>query len=189
MKERINLNPMFINPPNNKEEFKSFPMAYTLEGSIPSYFADKPVPEKKREDKAESNTRVEETEKDMGETGIDMSAIKSESVTLEKSKPAKIFLIGTSEILKDNVIDEQGKTPNAQFIMNVIDYLNNREEIAVMRSKTQRFNPLKEVAPAVRTTIKTANIAGLPVLVIIAGVVVWWRRASRKRMIQKIFSK
>jgi cytochrome c-type biogenesis protein CcmH/NrfF len=73
--------------------------------------------------------------------------------------------------------------------MNVIDYLTNREEIAVMRSKTQRFNPLKEVAPAVRTTIKTANIAGLPVLVIIAGVVVWWRRASRKRMIQKIFSK
>jgi cytochrome c-type biogenesis protein CcmH/NrfF len=58
-----------------------------------------------------------------------------------------------------------------------------------MRSKTQKFNPLKEVSPAAKTTIKTANIAGLPVLVIIAGVLVWSRRAARKRMIQRIFGK
>jgi hypothetical protein len=72
--------------------------------------------------------------------------------------------------------------------MNVIDYLNGREDFAVMRSKTQRFNPLQDVAPAARTAIKTANIAGLPVLVVVAGIIVWGRRSTRKRMIQKIFS-
>ena len=73
--------------------------------------------------------------------------------------------------------------------MNMIDYLNGRGDIAVMRSKTQRFNPLHDIAPASKTAIKTINIAGLPVLVVIAGVIVWGRRSARKRMIQKIFAR
>lgn len=117
-----------------------------------------------------------------------MSEIAPGETTIKRGEPGKILLIGTSEILKDNVIDAEGQTPNAQFIMNAIDYLNGRGETAVLRSKVQKFNPLREVAPAVRTTIKSANIAGLPVLVVVAGFIVWARRAARKRMIQKIFS-
>jgi ABC-type uncharacterized transport system involved in gliding motility auxiliary subunit len=162
-------------------------MAYVLTGSFTSYFAGKPMPEKE-DPKKDEGTDEENTEKDKTEAGIDMSAVKSEGITVTKGKPAKIFLVGTSEILKDNVIDAEGKSPNAQFIMNVLDYLNNREDIAVMRSKTQRFNPLREISPAARTGIKSASIAGLPIVVIIAGIIVWGRRASRKRMIQKIFS-
>ena len=73
--------------------------------------------------------------------------------------------------------------------MNVVDYLNNREDYAVMRSKSQQFNPLRDVSPGVKTFIKTANIAGLPVLVILAGLIVWFRRASRMRMIEQMFRK
>ncbi len=190
MAGKINLDPTFMRPPDNKDEFRSQPMAYVVEGSFPSYFADKPIPEKKGPEKAgEAAEKIEEEKEDGKEEGIEMSAIKSEGEILRKGKPAKIFLIGTSEILKDNVIDEGGTTPNAQFIMNVIDHLNGRGDIAVMRSKAQRFNPLQDIDPASRTAIKTINIAGLPVLVVIAGVAVWGRRSARKRMIQKIFSK
>jgi hypothetical protein len=189
MTGRINLDPMFISPPGDDSQFKSMPMAYVVEGSFPSYFADKEIPEKQEPVKADDpHAQQEETKEDGKATGIDMSAIKSGAVTLKKGKPGKIFLIGTSEILKDNVIDPEGNAPNSQFVMNVIDYLNGREDFAVMRSKTQRFNPLKDVAPAARTAIKTANIAGLPVLVVVAGIIVWGRRSARKRMIQKIFS-
>jgi ABC-type uncharacterized transport system involved in gliding motility auxiliary subunit len=188
MSERINLNPMFIRPPRGDGEFRSIPMAYVLEGPLPSYFADKPVPEKEKPEDEETAVS-KEAQQDVRESGIDMSEITGKDVTIKKGRPAKIFLIGTSEILKDNVLDKEGRTPNSQFVLNIIDYLNNREQIAVMRSKTQRFNPLREVSPAVRTTIKTVNIAGLPVLVVIAGVIVWGRRASRKRMIQKMFVK
>lgn len=188
MSQNINLNPMFINPPKDEESMKSASLAYMLEGSFPSYFADKPVPAKEEEMEDEGKAD-QEKEPDKKEAGIDMSQISGERITIKKGKPAKIFLIGTSEILKDNVIDEEGVTPNAQFVMNVIDYMNGREDIAVMRSKAQRFNPLKEVAPATKTAIKTANIAGLPVLVVLAGIIIWGRRASRKRIIQRIFSK
>jgi ABC-2 type transport system permease protein len=60
---------------------------------------------------------------------------------------------------------------------------------AVMRTKVERFNPLKEVGPGTRTFIKTANIVGLPVLVIAAGLIVWFRRTARKRAIQRRFAK
>ncbi|NIQ17185.1 MAG: ABC transporter permease, partial [Candidatus Aenigmarchaeota archaeon] len=50
MSERVNLNPMYIRPPVQKGEFRSRAIAYMLEGSFPSYFADKPVPEKKDEE-------------------------------------------------------------------------------------------------------------------------------------------
>jgi ABC-type uncharacterized transport system involved in gliding motility auxiliary subunit len=188
MKGRIEFNPMLMSPPRGKDEFASMPLAYTVEGPFPSYFANKPVPEKK-EEKDEEETADRNTEAETKKEGIDMSAVVTEGATIRKGKPGRIFIIGTSVILQDNVIDEEGKTPNAQFVMNVIDYLNGKEDIAVMRSKTQQFNPLKEASPAVKTTIKTANIAGLPVLVVIAGVLVWFRRAARKRMIQRIFGK
>jgi ABC-type uncharacterized transport system involved in gliding motility auxiliary subunit len=178
MSALINLNPMFMPSPKKDDEYKSMAMAYILEGSFPSYFAERPVPEKLAD-----KENVEET------AGIDVSRVKSKGFTIKTGKPGKIFLIGTSEILKNSVLDEEGNHPNSQFVMNVIDYLNNREETAVMRTKTQQFNPLKEVKPGTRTIIKTANIAGLPIVVIIAGLGVWFRRISRKRSIQQVFTK
>jgi len=187
MKDRIDFNPMHMSPPGDKEAYKSHGLAYTVEGMFPSYYADKPVPVKEDDKDAKESTDNEQ-EDDKKEERIDMSAILTKGATIKKGKPGKIFLLGSSEILKDNVIDEEGRTPNAQFIMNVVDYLNGRGETAVMRSKTQKFNPLIDVSPAAKATVKTVNIAGLPVLVILAGVLVWFKRVSRKRLIQKIFS-
>ncbi len=180
MKNGFNPNPMFMTPPTDGKEFKSFDLAYLIEGSFPSYFADGPVPE-------HSAAKDASTEKK--KAGVDLSGIEAEGATIKKGKPAKIFLIGTSEILKDNVIDEEGRSPNAQFPLNVIDYLNGREDIAIMRTKTQQFNPLKDLKPGTKTAVKTVNIAGLPFLVIVGGLVVWFRRSSRKRVIQRIFEK
>jgi hypothetical protein len=71
--------------------------------------------------------------------------------------------------------------------MNVIDYLNDRGDVAVMRSKEQRFNPLEDPTPAMRTMTKAVNIAGLPILVVLFGVGVWLRRIARKKRIQAMF--
>ena len=92
-------------------------------------------------------------------------------------------------MLKNNILDEEGKGPNATFIMNVIDTLNNRDDIAVMRSKEQQFNPLIQTEASARSIIKTFNIAGLPVLVILFGLFVWLKRHSRRKNIQMMFQK
>ena len=87
------------------------------------------------------------------------------------------------------MLDEEGRSPNATFVMNVLDTLNGRDEIAVMRSKEQRFNPLEETEPAVKTFVKSFNIVGLPVFVVVFGLIVWLRRRSRQKRIRLMFQK
>ena len=196
MTENINLNPMFIQPPPSDDEKQSLALAYLLEGEFPSYFKGKPIPETKS---AESNTtndvdadgtRTSDTKQITEQKPqADLSKIEGNSVLLEKSLPSRILVVGSAEMLKDNILDAAGESPNAMFIMNGIDALNQREDIAVMRSKVQRFNPLMDTAPMTKTIVKSFNIAGLPVLVVCFGMLVWFVRHSRKKRIQMMFQK
>jgi hypothetical protein len=90
-------------------------------------------------------------------------------------------------MIKDNMVNLEGTNPNSIFIMNLLDYLNDREEIAVMRSKGQSFNPLHDTGASAKLFVKYFNIAGLPALVILFGLGVWFRRHSRKKRIQTMF--
>ncbi len=181
MEGRIDFNPMFARKPPDEEAFKPLPLAYLLEGEFVSYFADKPVPEKPIE-KDENGEGVP-----VSSGGIDTSRVVSEGITIKRGKPGRLFVIGSSEILRDNILSETGDSPNSQFIFNVLDYLNGREDYAVMRSKTQSFNPLDDVPPNVRALIKGFNIIGLPVFVVLVGIAVWVKRSMRKRLIKQIF--
>jgi len=193
MRGRINLNPMFIRPPTDDKEFASMPLAYLLEGEFTSYFKGKPVPEKpadkKDEDAPEDKTDAAKPKEDAKDQKpeADLSKIEGQGRSLEKSPPAKIFIMASSEMLKNNVIDPEGQSPNSMFILNVVDALNNRADIAAMRSKVQRFNPLNETGPALKTFTKAFNIVGLPVLVILFGLFVWMRRHARKKQLQMLF--
>lgn len=186
IRKNISLNPMFLTPPPSGEEMQSFPLAYMVEGEFPSYFAGKPIPEKKSRDENESTSEPEPAEK---KPKVDMSKIKSQGQTISKGKPAKIFLMASSEMLKDNVLDSEGDSPNDMFILNTIDALNHREKIAAMRSKVLSFNPLNDTGSLTKTFVKTFNIAGLPVLLVFLGLIVWLRRHSRKKQIQMMFQK
>jgi ABC-type uncharacterized transport system involved in gliding motility auxiliary subunit len=211
MKAPLNLNPMFIQPPTGSDKMAAQPLAYLLEGEFPSYFSGKPIPEKPQPEKApKSPDEAEDPENPEGDNPAetqtlpasadatpkadstkpaDLSKIEGEGNVIAKGKPGKLFVMASSDMLKDNILDEAGRGPNAVFIMNVLDYLNNHEDIAVMRAKEQRFNPLADISPSAKTAVKSLNIAGLPVLVVLAGIIVWLRRKSRRRHIQLMFQK
>jgi ABC-2 type transport system permease protein len=178
----IELNPMLIRPPSSEDAVKSLELAHVIEGSFESYFAGKPIPERPAQDQP---GKLEEEES----PGTDLSKIKGKAEVLTRGKPGKIFLIATSEMIRDNLMDGGGRTPNAMFVLNVLDYLNGREEMALMRSKEQRFNPLLETGGGTRTFVKAFNIAGLPAVVILFGLGVWLQRQARKRRIRMIFTK
>jgi ABC-type uncharacterized transport system involved in gliding motility auxiliary subunit len=118
-----------------------------------------------------------------------MSQIERSGGVIYKSKPAKIFLIASSEMLKNTVLDESGKSPNAMFVMNAIDTLNGRDDTAVMRSKEQRFNPLYDTDALTKMVVKVFNIIGLPILVAVFGSIVWIKRHARRRQIQMMFQR
>lgn len=194
MRGRISLNPRFIRPPKSDDEKKSMPLACLLEGEFQSYFDGKPIPVKKTEsdDAGEDEKDIEKIgpktpEKEKPE--IDLSKIEGQGGFIAKSKPAKIFMLASTDMLKDNILDSEGKGPNTTFILNVIDHLNNRDDIALMRSKEQTLNPLSETDALTKTVLKYFNIAGLPVLVAFFGFFVWLKRRSRKKQIRMIFQK
>ncbi len=184
MSEQISLNPMMTRPPQDPSKFRSFSLSLLLEGEFPSYFKNREIPEKPAEE-------TEESEEESGEeiTGVKPTKLSNEKTFITKGNPGKIFLTGSSELLSNSIIDETGKAPSSTFAMNLIDRLNDREAYASMRSKQQRFNPLDETSTGSRAFVKTFNIAGLPVLVILFGIIIWMRRESKKRNIQRIFEK
>jgi len=184
MGEPVNLNPIMIQEPKHDEELKSYDLAYMLEGKFPSYFAGKSIPEKTTPKKVDEKSDSKENS-----VGTVPGEIKSTTEVIEKGMPGKIFLIASSGMIKDNVLDTDIRNPNTIFILNTIDYLNGREKIAAMRSKEQRFNPLNDTGPGVRAFIKTFTIAGLPVLVICFGLFVWLNRHTRKKRIKMMFLK
>jgi ABC-type uncharacterized transport system involved in gliding motility auxiliary subunit len=187
MSGRINLIPMFIKPPASDKDKKSRSLAYLLEGSFPSYFAEKPVPEKPK--KADNEKEEEGKNKEKPKPKYKESELRGGKGVLLKGRPGKIFLIGSTEILKNNLLDEGGNSPNAQFLLNIVDYLNNQQDIAVMRSKNQKFNPIKDTKPGTRTFAKIVNIGGLPLLCILFGIFIWFRRKIKRKKIQAMFRK
>ena len=181
IKDKIDLNPRYIKPPNDKD-MKSYPLSYMLTGEFISYFADKTLPEK---------DMVEKTIKNMEDkkTNLNFSKFKMENNFVKKGEKAKIFVMACSQMLQDNMLDPQGRTTNATFILNVIDHLNNQDKIAEMRSKNQTLNPLMQTDSFARVIIKFFNIVIVPVFVIFCGILVWLKRRTRKKHIKKIFYK
>ncbi len=188
MEGTINLNPMFLSPPSNRDDFSSYDLAYMLEGTFSSYFANKGMPEKPA-----GETDISETVK-ANKPQKPAPKLKSTSGTvvenrlIKASKPAKIFFLGCSQMLQDNMLDPQGRSTNATFILNVLDHLNDEDEIALLRSKEQSLNPVGQLTPLTKTLIKGWNIAVLPCLTVIFGLAMWIRRNARKKAITKMFS-
>jgi len=190
MRGTINLNPMLIRPPGPETPMKKYPLAYIVEGSFPSYFAGKPVPEKPAEtEKPAGNpgAPVQETKVPLPAADPTPAGLERKGDVIQVSRPARIFVMASPEMLSDNLIGEQADNPNATFVMNIIDVLNNREDIAMMRGKIQSFNPLYVKDEQMKLFVKGFNIVGLPMLVIAAGLIMWVRRISRKGRIEAIF--
>ncbi|MCI0470082.1 MAG: Gldg family protein [Candidatus Aminicenantes bacterium] len=199
MKGKINLFPPMIQPPTDKAEKGSRNLAYILEGEFPSFFADKPLPEKpvaEKDKEAETDetstnekTAITAGKKEEQKPAVVESQVKTEKEILTKGRKARIFIIGSSEILMDNILDDEGNAPNSIFLLNVVDYLNNQEDIAQMRSKQQLFNPIKDTKSFTRFFIKALNIGGLTAAFILLGILIFFKRKTRKKAIQQIFKK
>jgi hypothetical protein len=187
----VSFNSMFMPPPPPDTERESFPLACLLEGEFPSYFAGKPIPAKEDDPIKEESLDEKSTTDSPGKSGAGeaVRSVEASGQVIARGKPARIFVMGSSQMLYDHMLDTEGRSSNAVFIMNLLDTLNNRDPIAQLRSKRQIYNPVFEVAAPVRSVIKWGNIAGLPVLVVIFGCMVWLRRLSRKRQIRLLFTK
>lgn len=182
MRNNINLNPMFLSPPNEDQMSGSQPLAWLLEGQFSSYFDGRQIPVKT------VAATVDEQQPTADKAAQrDLSLIQGKGEFLSESAPVKIFIMASSEMISDNILDPNETSPNGLYVLNVIDALNDREDVAMLRGKVQQYNPLDDIQAPTRTAIKMLNIAGLPIAVTIFGFFILLRRHARKKQIQTMF--
>jgi ABC-type uncharacterized transport system involved in gliding motility auxiliary subunit len=187
MNEPIQFNPLFMHPPQSDESMQKRPLASLITGQFQSFFHNKKIPAKKTKDKPKGSEATNGTNATLPENQTISPDIESRGAKRNLVDSGQIFLMASSQMLTDTVLDDQGQSPNSVFIMNVIDQLNNRGEMAELRSKVQNLNPLLETSETSRLALKTVNVAGLPIVVILFGLIVWLRRTQRKRKIQSLY--
>ncbi len=180
MSDNINLNPQMMTPPP-EGEMASYPLALRLTGTFDSYFAGKEIPAPPAPEEGGQTGQEEK--------GRLLNQALTDEKMVEKGTEGQILLVGSSSVLKDNILDDSGQSSNAMFILNCLDQLSGRGDYALMRSKGQYYNPISDGLPSgVKTGIKVFNIVVLPFLVILVGVGVWFNWIGRKKRIRKMFT-
>ncbi len=99
-----------------------------------------------------------------------------------------LFLAGSSAYLEDSFMDEDGNTPNAMMVLNLMDLLCGNADNAELRSKGQSYNPLNEISTRGKILFREINRTALPLLVALTGFAAYLKRKRRQKQILYLFS-
>lgn len=146
-----------------------FPLVYAGSGKFKSAFAGKQAV---KEDGSKVDGNV-------SQPGVD-------PMISESSASARLLVVGDSEFVSDQYLNlglRSGLQPyveNLKFTLNVIDWLAQDEKLAQVRNKGMASRQLDPVKEGTVTLIKAANIVGLPLLLLLVGLVRWRMRQSAR---------
>jgi len=180
MEGRMNFNPFFMNPPSGVE-MKSYPVAALASGKFESFFKGKDIPaEILSADKKNVLSTVHKLDR---------------TITSGKSE---LIVVGTSDLTSSGFINSARRIlsggnsaeiySNDLLIHSMVDYLSGNSYVPEMKSKSLEFNPLEKTGDQTRFFLKIINMGLVPVFTVILGLVVWRRRAARKRFIETLFT-
>jgi len=156
------LSPQYIQPPQ-KNEMKQYDLMLTLTGAFPSAFGEGQVP-----------------------LSSDGSAVLP--AYIKNAKPARLVVVGGADFITNDFIDLRRKDGLAQLTQNMIDWVAQDDALIAIRSKGGEAAAIGKIAEGHRQFIKIFNSAGLPVLVIIVGLVLWRRMEARRAIIAAQFN-
>lgn len=179
---------------------KSYDMVVLVSNLMKSYFSGKSIPpvlsipvsslSNPTSDNASANGLVSN-----GSTGGQPknAVISSSSANLTPSETAsdvartikespdsnqQIIVIGDSDFLSDQFV--QRFPQNLDFGLNMIDYLTLDNTLISIRSKGFEDRPLSTISDGSRNTIKFLGILGMPILVVLYGVIRLTLRKKRQ---------
>ena len=127
-------------------------LAATLQGSFRSNYSDK----------------------DISEIQAEVGFVDS---VLTESPETRMVVAADADFISDRNV--RG-TDNLAFFLNMVDWLSQDEALIAIRSKQVSPRPLKEISAGTKKLVKYGNTFGLPVLVILFGVVRWQIRRRFK---------
>ena len=156
---------------------QAYPVAVALEGTFKSFYADKEIPPVPSGDA----TGAEDSE--MPVPTQDAEA----RTTLTESAQTQIVVVGTAQFLT------QMRPDGVNFFLNTVDWLTLGDALIGIRSQTITNRPLqiktrdgefREPSEIEKNLIKYLCIAGIPLLVVIFGLVRYFVKRRAKRFVE-----
>lgn len=174
----VELNPYFLQP-REDQEYKSYDISGVLTGKLTSYFSSGTIPE----------PNIAQDEASKSEEGMEINIQgQSGGNVIRSTKDAKIFIFTSPWAYQDYLLSGQDD-PNTVFVRNTIDWLVGDHDLLQIRSKGLKHNPPKESGEVTKNVIRVVNIAGLPMLVILLGLLLWRIDIVRRKRIAQKFNK
>jgi gliding-associated putative ABC transporter substrate-binding component GldG len=129
-------------------------LAVLLSGSFPSYFAGRGVPQ------------VEGAELWQGNQP-------------DRSPETQVLVVGNSKFAQSDFLGQYPE--NHTFFMNAIDWLTLGDSLIGIRSRVVTSRPLKQIGEKSKATIRLATTFGIPIVLIVWGLIRRYIRSSRRR--------
>ena len=160
-----NLMPNFPIPDT---EAQAYPVAVALEGTFKSFYTNKEVPP------IATDAPVS------GEDSETPASVQAEETrtTITESAQTQIAVVGTAQFLT------QMRPDGVNFFLNTVDWLTLGDALIGIRSQTITNRPLREASEIEKNLIKYLCIVGIPLLVVIFGLVRYFLKSRAKRMVE-----
>ena len=154
----------------NSAKQGTFVLGYLLSGVFPSAFPDgPPVPDEETRDERKQ-----------------LIAEKLGSLTHlnESSEPGNLVVVSNGRFLEDNYL--QDFSENLLFVENIGDWMLENESLIGIRSRSVAVRPFEtEPTEPVKNLIKFGLTIGLPLLVVLFGLLRWGIRLKRRKAIKQ----
>lgn len=149
------------NAPIPDGDMQPYAVAVAVEGKFTSFYADKEIP---------PVAAAEETETVESDT--------EERTTITESAQTQIVVVGTAQFLA------QMRPDGIDFFLNAVDWLTLGDALIGIRSHAITDRPLRETTEFEKSFYKYLSIAGIPLLVVIFGLLRYFLKRRAKRMVE-----
>jgi ABC-type uncharacterized transport system involved in gliding motility auxiliary subunit len=152
----------------NSPKKGKFVLGYLLSGNFPSAFSTPPQPE----------ATAPEDRKALIAAKLDPAKHLAKS-----EKPGNLVVVSNGSFLEDNFL--QRFPDNLLFAQNVADWMLSSDALIGIRSRSTEARPFKkELTEPVKNLIKYSITAGIPLLVILIGLMRYWLRRRMRQTIR-----
>ncbi len=162
--------------PEGREMLERPLLAVMIEGAFPNPWEggeipEWPAPPKDEDDDSDGGETPDETE--MEEADSD-TTVEGEEAGAGSAK-GRLLVLGCAKMFEDMLLEQSA---HSLFLLNSVDALTLGEDLISIRSKTYERRTLGEVSDGKKLLFRLANVALMPLVVIVFGLV---RKGVRRR--------
>lgn len=95
----------------------------------------------------------------------------------EEEKRGRLVVVGDSDFPSNALLNSvAGAFGNAELLSNMINWLTEEEALVAIGPKPPEFRPLRPLTPGERNVIFFTSTILLPLIILGAGITIWWQR-------------